>query len=127
MYQGAAGQVFNLSKSQLFVGKCGPLRRQTIFSSLNIPLATLPSSYLGVPFFLGSPNQQHFKKLIFVLRSKFEGWKMKSLSFAGHLILVNHVLTSIPMHTSLTIPLPKKTTLQIEKLMRNFLWCSHSY
>ena len=89
MSQGAAGRVFNLSKIRLFVVKCRPLRRLTISSLLSNPLATLLSSYPGVPFFLGSPKHQHFEKLLSMLRSKLDWWKMKSLSFTGRLILAN--------------------------------------
>lgn len=35
-----------------------------------------------------------------------------------------HVLSSISIHISLVIPLPSKTCLLIERLMKNFLWSS---
>ena len=40
--------------------------------------------------------------------------------------MIKHVLSSIPLHISLVIPIPNKTSLQIERLMRNFLWSSSS-
>ena len=60
------------------------------------------------------------------IRVGLDGWKAKCLSFAGRLILVKHVLSSIPLHISLVISIPSKTYLQIERLMRNFLWSSSS-
>ena len=51
---------------------------------------------------------------------------MKCLSFVGRLILVKHVLSSIPLHISLAIPVPRKTSFLIESLMRNFLWFASS-
>ena len=48
-------------------------------------------------------------------------WKTKCLSFAGRLILVRHVLSSFPLYISLVLPLPSKTYLLIERMMRNFL------
>lgn len=50
---------------------------------------------------------------------------MKCLSFAGRLTLVKHVLASIPLHIALVLPLPSKTCLQIERIMRNFLWSAN--
>ena len=47
---------------------------------------------------------------------------MKTLSFAGRLILIKHVFSTTPIPISLSIPIPKKTCLLIKKLMRNFLW-----
>ena len=83
---------------------------------------TLPTDYLGVPLFLGSSRHSYFTKLLDTIRTRLAGWKTKLLSFAGRLILVKHVLSSIPMHTALVIPLPSKTCLLIERLMRNFFW-----
>ena len=40
--------------------------------------------------------------------------------------MVKHVLSSIPLHISLVLPIPSRTCLQIEKLIRNFLWSSSS-
>lgn len=37
-----------------------------------------------------------------------------------------HVLSSISIHISLVIPIPSKTGLQMERLMRNFLWSANS-
>lgn len=46
----------------------------------------------------------------------------KFLSSVGRLILVRHVLSSIPLHISLVLSLPSKTCLLIERMMRNFMW-----
>lgn len=53
------------------------------------------------------------------------GWKTKCLSFAGRLILVRHVLSSILLYISLILPLPTKTCLLIQRMMRNFLWSAN--
>ena len=121
-YQVSSGQCFNLQKSQLFTGKCSARRARMIKGLLHIPQALLPSTYLGVPIFLGSSRHSHFNLILDSIRSRLAGWKFKCLSFAGRLIMVKHVLSSIPLHISLAIPIPSKTCPQIERLMRNFLW-----
>lgn len=92
---------------------------------LPIPQATPPSIYLGVPFFFGRPRHKFFNQVLDCIRSKLAGWKMKCLSFAGRLTLVKHVISSVPLHTSLVNPIPSKTCLQIEQLMRNILWSAN--
>ena len=87
-------------------------------------LATLPSTYLGAPLFLGAARHSLFRRIIDSIKSRLESWKSKLLSFACRLILIKHVLNSIPIHISMIIPLPSKTCLLIERLMRNFLWSS---
>ena len=52
--------------------------------------------------------------------------KMSFFFFATRLTLVKHVLSSIPHHISSVIPLPSRTCLQIERLMRNSLWSADS-
>ena len=125
-YQRATSQVFNLSKSKLFMGRSSPSKQHSICSILAIPQSHLPSTYLGIPLFLGSLRHKHFTKLLNFLRSRLDGWKMKSLSFTGRLVLVRNVLASIPLHISKAIPIPIRTCLQIEKTMRKFLWSSNS-
>lgn len=57
-----------------------------------------------------------------MISNKLASWKSKSLSFAGRLVLVRHVLGSMPLHIAMVLPLPKSICYSIEKLMRNFLW-----
>ena len=59
------------------------------------------------------------------ISSRLFGWKAKCLSFVGRLTLVKHVLSTIPIHISLVLPLPSGTSLLLERLMRNFLWSSN--
>lgn len=49
-------------------------------------------------------------------------FKLTCLSSARRLTLAKYVLFSIPFHISLVIPIPRKSCLFIERLMRNFLW-----
>lgn len=60
-YQASSGQSFNLLKSQMFLGKCNTRRGHMVSSLLSIPLASLPSTYLGVPLFFGSYRYVFFQ------------------------------------------------------------------
>ena len=124
-YQVATGQVFNHSKRNLYLGTCNPRKKRAIISQLDIPLAGPPTSYLGVPLFLGSSRKTHFSKLLEALHARITGWKTKFLSFAGRLVLVRQVLSSMPIHLALSIPIPIKVCHSIEKLFRNFLWSAN--
>lgn len=44
------------------------------------------------------------------------------LSFPGRLVLVKHVLASMPIHIAMVLPLPKSVCNMIESCMKNFLW-----
>ncbi|KAK1299747.1 putative ribonuclease H protein [Acorus calamus] len=70
----------------------------------------------------GAPKSRLFLPLIDQFRKRLAGWKSKSLSQAGKLILVRHVLSSIPIYTSLSFPIPNPIIASLEKLMRAFLF-----
>lgn len=122
LYQDSSGQSFNLLKSQLFLGNCNARRANMVSGLLEINKATFPSVYLRIPLFFGSARHPYFKKVLDSTRLRLAGWKTKLLSFAGRLTLVRHFLASIPLYNSLVLPLPFKTCLLIERMMRNFLW-----
>ncbi|XXG42272.1 hypothetical protein AAC387_Pa01g2591 [Persea americana] len=122
LYQDSLGQNFNLQKSQLFIGDCNVRRKNMVSGLLQINPATLPSVYVGVPLFFGSARHGYFNKIMDFFSLRVSGWKAKCFSFAGRLILVKHVLSSIPIHISLVLPLHSRTRLLLERLMRNFIW-----
>lgn len=57
--------------------------------------------------------------------NKLEGWKAKSLSFAGKLTLIKSVLASIPIHTLSCMAVPKSTIQRMENIMKAFIWSQH--
>lgn len=122
LYQDSLGQTFNLSRSLIFFGKCSQRSRSMIKSIFPIPISDLPTRYLGAPLLSGCPRKSHFVPFFAAMREKKSGWKAKNLSFSRRLVLVKHVLASMPIHISMVLPFPISVCKAIEKLMRNFLW-----
>ncbi|XXG76899.1 hypothetical protein AAC387_Pa08g1162 [Persea americana] len=122
-YQSARGQFFNLQKSQLHLGKCSTRR---ISSILGIQEASTQFKYLGTPIFFGTPKRSHFLPLLDAVQSKLSTWKAKNLSFAGRLILIKHVISSLPIHLAAIIPLPASICNENERKMRLFLWSGNA-
>lgn len=84
--------------------------------------SSLPFKYLGALLLISSLRQRHFVSFIPFIRLKLLGWRAKSLSFVGKVILVRHTLASMPLHIVMVIPLPRRVSDSIEQCMRNFLW-----
>ena len=120
-YQSLAGQMFNLQKSQLFLRRCNHRRKRKISSILRIEESTRHLRYVGIPLVFGTPKKPHFHPLIDSINSKLATWKARTLSFAGSLIMIKHVLSSIPFHSAWILPLPMPTCNVIKRLMRSFL------
>lgn len=105
-YQVSYGQSINLVKSKFFIGKCNQRTRRQILAISNLPEHPLSSNYLGAPLWIGTPKRHHFNQLLDRFLSKLSGWKLRLLSSAGREILVRHVLSSLPTHIAMVLPLP---------------------
>lgn len=61
------------------------------------------STMIKAPLMLDCPCKSNFDFLIIAIRNKLAGWRANSLSFAGRLVLVTHVLASMPLHISMVL------------------------
>nr|KAJ0187106.1 hypothetical protein LSAT_V11C900454800 [Lactuca sativa] len=123
-FANAAGLVPNLAKSHIFFGNVkGPFKRK-ILRILPFVEGKLPMKYLGIPLVSTKLFIRDCKGLVDKVKRKVNDWKNKSLSYAGRLQLISAVLSSLPVYWASAVLLPKGTTKEIEKIMRNFLWNS---
>ncbi|GKC07718.1 hypothetical protein Tco_0999328 [Tanacetum coccineum] len=82
----------------------------------------LPVKYLGVPLVSSRLIFCDCQELIEKVKNRISDWKNKSLSAAGRLQLVQSVLASMHVYWASVFILPTQIMLDIEKLMRGFLW-----
>lgn len=101
-------------------------RKRRIFSLLGIQEASNRLKYLGTPICFGTPKRRDFLPLLDVVNSKLSAWKAKSLSFVGRLILIKHVIFSMPTHLAAILPMPASICKEIESKMRLFLWLGNA-
>ncbi|GJZ00480.1 RNA-directed DNA polymerase, eukaryota, reverse transcriptase zinc-binding domain protein [Tanacetum coccineum] len=98
----------------------------TKLSILNVLLfekGRLPVKYLGVPLVTSRLIFRDCKELIERVQSRVQDWKNKSLSAAGRLQLVKSVIGSMHVYWASVFVLPSRVLLDIEQIMRGFLWC----
>ena len=65
--------------------------------------------YLGVPIILDGRNKKAFSL-------KALGWKSRSLSMAGRLVLINSVTSAMPIHLIRCTLLPTKICHELDKI-----------
>ena len=53
---------------------------------------------------------------------KVAGWKKKLFSQGGRLILIPHILSSIPLHVLAAMDPPKAVLKQFDKIIADFFW-----
>nr|GEU44046.1 hypothetical protein [Tanacetum cinerariifolium] len=82
--------------------------------------------YLGVPLVSSWLIFRDCKELIDKVENRVNDWKNKSLSFAGRIQLIQSVLGSLNLYWASVFALPSRVLLDIEQIMRGFLWCQGS-
>ncbi|GJU94037.1 hypothetical protein Tco_1318793 [Tanacetum coccineum] len=118
----ASGLVPSLPKSTAFF--CNVLNhvKLSILQVLPFEEGTLPVKYLGVPLVSSRLKIRDCNELVDRVQLRISDWKNKSLSIAGRLQLIQSVLGSMHIYWASVFMLPSNVLLNIEQLMRQFLW-----
>lgn len=64
----------------------------------------------------------YFKELLNSIRGRLEGWQNRFLSISARLLLLRHIVSSIPVHLLLVLHAPKIVVSSLNRIMSNFLW-----
>jgi hypothetical protein len=121
LYTQVSGQCINATKSKIYVFNTSQLVSQRIIHLLGFPRDHLPSTYLGVPFFMGLNKPSYWKSVIDCIKSRISAWKVW-LSLSGRILLIKIVLSAIPNYYFSILQAPKGIISQIETLILTFLW-----
>ncbi|GKV01676.1 hypothetical protein SLEP1_g14215 [Rubroshorea leprosula] len=89
---------------------------------LNCVRGVMPFKYLGIPVGANSRRISTWMPVVDCLRRKLSSWKCESLSFGGRIILLNAVLSSIPVYFFSTLRAPKKVLKLLSLIQRRFMW-----
>jgi hypothetical protein len=123
IYAQWSGQVVNASKSSIFFSNRIPdSRHQELIRISGFSIGNFPTRYLGVPIFPGRVKAWYFEDLLVKIYKKIEGWKMRYLSAGARLLLIKHVLSSLPVHLLSVLPVPKQIFGKINRLFSTFFW-----
>ncbi|XP_043694315.1 uncharacterized protein LOC122645027 [Telopea speciosissima] len=121
-YGSYLGQVINLSKSKVFLGRVIGHRRQRLIKELQIPTCVLPTRYLGVQLVKGRVKNDVILPLVDQFKKRLASWKGRLLSMAGRVELVQSIMGSMPIHNFSVYLWLKAIIETIERWTRNFIW-----
>ena len=120
-FEACSGLKINLEKSELIlVGKVHDI--EDLALELGCKVGGLLSCYLGLP--LGAP----FKSMAVWdgveerFHRRLEIWKRQYISKGGTLTLIQSTLSNMPIYFMSLFYLPRKVSLHLEKIQRDFLW-----
>ncbi|KAF9603601.1 hypothetical protein IFM89_037100 [Coptis chinensis] len=114
--------IINKTKSKMFLGGMAQERRDHLHHILNIQIGALPEKYLGVPLIAGRITRVAVTPLLDKIRKRITAWKGKLLSFQGRRVLIQSVLSSIPVYNMGVYKWPSSVIKEAESIFRNFLW-----
>ena len=122
-YQAWSGQKVNIGKSSFCPASgASPEQLQLVLSTLGFREQRLPIRYLGVPLTKGRVSCVLFDGLLTRLRQRLFHWSSKLLSTGGKIVLIRHVLSSIPLHLLQVLQPPNAVLVALGRICNAFLW-----
>lgn len=121
-YASATGLVINFLKSTFVPMHIKDGEAATMAQELGYTMSSFPQPYLGLALLAMKLHNSDFIPLISKCDKYLDGWKGHRLSTGGRLVLVNTVLSSMPIYHMRSLPLPKGIIAAIDRHCRSFLW-----
>lgn len=122
VFQQISGLAINLHKSELIVIKDQDQLGERLGAHLGCKLGKLPMTYLGLPLSSKKLNKNAYLPLIQRFNNRLAGWAAKHLTIAGRVVLINQILSSLPVYYMSCFKIPIWVIQEIDKIRRNFLW-----
>ncbi len=126
IFEWASGLKINRSKSELFYLGNRPSKGERLAGILECTLGSLPIRYLGLPLTPHNIQKEDWRIIINKIKKRIDGWQAKLLSQGGRLILVNSVLSSLPLYFFSVFRALKWVIRRIDSLRRSFFWKGRS-
>jgi hypothetical protein len=89
---------------------------------LNCRLGQTPFTYLGLPVGANPHLASTWAPMVEGLKKRLGSWGNKYVSLGGRIVLINAVLSSIPIFYLAYMKMPQKVWKEVVKIQRNFLW-----
>ncbi|XP_022030437.1 uncharacterized protein LOC110931348 [Helianthus annuus] len=121
-----SGLLPNIQKSTIYFSNVPSYIKTAILNIMPFREGSLPVRYLGVPLISSRLLYKDCQVMVEKLEKRIMHWRNKLLSFAGRVQLIVSVLSSMYIFWSSVFILPNRVILELEALMRNFLWSQDS-
>lgn len=122
VFQEITGLAVNLQKSEVITVNVQQRRQDELVAIIGCKVANLPFTYLGIPLSDWRLPKIAYLLLIYKLNSRLAGWAVRFLSIASRLVLINSILSSLPIYLMFVLKLPQWVINEINRIRRKFLW-----
>jgi hypothetical protein len=123
-FEQLSGLKINFHKSEIFCfGEAKD--NEHLYSQLfGCKTGTYPFRYLGIPMHVRKLSNADWSTLLERIEKKLGSWKGKHLSYGGRLVLINSVLSSLPLYMLSFFEIPREVLKKVDYLRSRFFWQS---
>ncbi|XP_074304886.1 uncharacterized protein LOC141639737 [Silene latifolia] len=121
-FSAASGLQMNKQKSNIYFTGVQRQIKDYIISISGCVEGQLPFKYLGVPITAGKLGKADCEVLIEKIVERIRSFGARKISYAGRVVLVKSVLTSLFTYWANIFLIPKGVQKKIDSLCRNYLW-----
>jgi hypothetical protein len=122
VFEQMSGLKINFHKSELFcygmAKDCEPQYSQLFGCSVG----TMPFKYLGIPMTHRRLRNSEWRCVVDRFESRLSNWKAKFLSSMGRLVLINFVLSSLPIFMISFFEIPAGVLQKLDAIRSRFFW-----
>ncbi|KAL0000247.1 hypothetical protein SO802_019849 [Lithocarpus litseifolius] len=118
-----SGQTVSATKSRVYFSpNVDRDTRESLSDILGFGSTPNLGKYLGIPIKHSRSSSQDYNFILDRVKKKLAGWKASMLSLAGHSVLIQASLATIPTYVMQCTHLPGKILEGIDRVNCNFLW-----
>ena len=126
-FEQLSGLKINFHKSELFCYGTAKANQFDYAQIFGCDLGLFPFSYLGIPMHHRKLMNKDWKHVEERFQKRLNYWRSKMLSLGGRLVLLNAVLSSLPMFMLSFFELPKGVLKKLDYFISRFFWQSDEH
>jgi hypothetical protein len=127
IFEQLSGLKINFHKSEVFFFGQAKEMQDDYKILFGCEIGSLPFRYLGIPIHFRRLRNGEWKPIEDRLEKKLGSWIKKLLSYGDRLILINLVLSSLPMFMLLFFEIPKGVMRILDYFRSRFFWQSDGH
>jgi hypothetical protein len=127
IFEHLSGLKINFHKSELFCFCQAKEAQYEYRVPFGCEIGSLPFRHLGIPIHFRRLKNGEWKLIEDRFKKKLSSWLGKLLSYGDRLILINSILTSLPMFMLSFFEIPKGVTKRLDFFRSRFFWQSDGH
>ena len=121
-FEQLSGLKINFDKSELFCYGAAKANQNKYAQIFGCDLGSFPFRYLGIPMHHRKLMNKDWKHVEECFQKRLNCWRRKMLSVGGRLVLINSVLSSLPMFMLSFFEVPRGVLKKLDYFRPQFFW-----